>query len=101
VCLPAVLQYASIRHEHGIRTMHDARALLDDAQRLETVETQFRTVPGEGGFGVSVPTGCCASQVARAYATAACRHGVKEEGSGAFGRLSAKGAARLQPNGTP
>jgi len=48
----AVLQYASILHEHGIRTMHDARALPDDAQRLETVETQLRTVPGDGGFGV-------------------------------------------------
>ena len=38
---------------------------------------------------------------ARGHATAACRHGAEEEGPGAFGRLSAKGAARLQPNGTP
>jgi len=48
----AVLQYATILHEHGIRTLDDARVLLDDPQRLDTVETALRTVPGEGGFGV-------------------------------------------------
>lgn len=48
----AVLQYATILHEHGIRTLDDARVLLDEPQRLDTVETALRAVPGEGGFGV-------------------------------------------------
>lgn len=48
----AVLQYVTILHEYGIRTLDDARVLLDDPQRLDTVETALRTVPGEGGFGV-------------------------------------------------
>lgn len=48
----AVLQYATILHEQGIRTLDDARVLLDDPQGLDMVETALRTVPGDGGFGV-------------------------------------------------
>lgn len=36
----------------GIRTLDDARVLLDDPQGLDMVETALRTVPGDGGFGV-------------------------------------------------
>ncbi|MHC6214681.1 hypothetical protein [Rhodococcus ruber] len=48
----AVLRFATILHEHGIGTVHDARVLLTDPQRFETVDAQLHTVPGDGGFGV-------------------------------------------------
>ncbi|WP_064257468.1 hypothetical protein RBB84_22520 [Rhodococcus sp. D-6] len=48
----AVLQYATILHEQEIRTLDDARVLLDDPQGLDMVETALRAVPGDGGFGV-------------------------------------------------
>lgn len=35
----SVLGYASIIHDHGIRTGHDGRALLDEPLRLDAVET--------------------------------------------------------------
>ena len=52
VKVEVVLRCATILYEHGIRTVHDARALRDDALRLEAVKLSLRTVPGEGGFEV-------------------------------------------------
>ncbi|EKT80504.1 hypothetical protein WSS_A22058 [Rhodococcus opacus M213] len=48
----AVLRYARILDDHGVRTLQDGRELLTDAVHLGTVETALRQVPGEGTAGV-------------------------------------------------
>ncbi|UNN05284.1 hypothetical protein [Rhodococcus opacus] len=48
----AVLRYARILNDHGVRTLQDGRDLLTDSVHLGTVETALRQVPGEGTAGV-------------------------------------------------
>lgn len=48
----AVIQHANILAHHGVRTLADAQALLTDTRRLDAVETDLRTVRGEGAAGV-------------------------------------------------
>jgi ATP-dependent helicase/nuclease subunit A len=44
----AVLRHAQHLAAHKINTLADARALLADADRLATVDSALRTIPGEG-----------------------------------------------------
>lgn len=48
----ATLRYAAILREHAVLTIQDARAVLRDLPRLDSIETALRAVPGEGASGV-------------------------------------------------
>ena len=48
----AVLQHCRIFRQHGIETLEQAIALVEDDSRLTLVDKALRAIPGEGSYGI-------------------------------------------------